>query len=76
MSADPLSSSEVAALIGKSYRTVIRMAERGELPSMRVGSRGDYVFDRADVVTYLAERAERAQDLADLARLDEEPAAS
>lgn len=70
MSAEPLTASEVAALIGKSHRTVIRMAEKGDLPAMRVGSRGDYVFDRADVVTYLAQRAEQAQGLVDRAELE------
>jgi excisionase family DNA binding protein len=45
-----LSSTQVAALLGKSVRTVQRMAESGELPTIKMaGQTGAYVFDATEV---------------------------
>jgi excisionase family DNA binding protein len=54
-----MSVSEVARLLGVSKDTVKRWARRGLLPQpLRVGTRGDHVFDRAAI-----EEAARRQRL-------------
>ena len=46
----PLSTSQVATLLGLSTKTVIRLAESGELPSYRVGDL--WKFKRSEVEAY------------------------
>jgi excisionase family DNA binding protein len=55
-----LSSTEVAALLGKSVRTVQRMAESGELPAIKLGERDTaaYVFDLDEVERYIGATAQ------------------
>jgi excisionase family DNA binding protein len=57
-----ISSSQVAELIGKSVRTVHRMAESGELPAIKVqgpsGITATYVFDLDEVERYLGASAQ------------------
>ena len=63
-----LTTSEVAVMLGVTARTVFRMAERGDLPvAQRVGTRGDRLFRRADVVSYLDRKATEAKELAERA---------
>lgn len=57
-----ISSSQVAELIGKSVRTVHRMAESGELPAIRVqgptGVTATYVFDLDDIEQWIGATAQ------------------
>jgi excisionase family DNA binding protein len=57
-----VSSSQVAELIGKSVRTVHRMAESGELPAIKVqgpsGVTATYVFDLDDVERWIGATAQ------------------
>jgi excisionase family DNA binding protein len=57
-----ISSLQVAELIGKSVRTVHRMAESGELPAIKVlgpsGVTATYVFDLDEVERYLGATAQ------------------
>lgn len=55
-----LTSSEVGALLGKSARTVSRLAQTGELPhaARLAAGNGLYLFRRGDVDRFIAERAE------------------
>lgn len=57
-----LSSSQVAALLGKSVRTVQRMAESGELAAIRVGTQDQdnafWVFDLDEVERYIGATAQ------------------
>jgi excisionase family DNA binding protein len=46
-----LSSPEAAARLGVSPQTVKRMAQRGELPAVKVGKR--YKFRPVDLAAYL-----------------------
>lgn len=48
---DLLTSAQVAEILGKSVRTVNRMAKSGALPvAMKVGPQtGAYLFARADI---------------------------
>lgn len=54
-------SSQVGAIIGKSPRTVARLAAAGEIPyeSKLPGPNGAYLFRRDDIEQYAA--AERAE---------------
>lgn len=53
-SSDLLTSAQVAAILGKSIRTVHRMANDGTLPTaLRLpGQTGAVLFTRADVEAY------------------------
>lgn len=55
-----LTSGQSGALLGRSYRTVIRLAETGELPIAQKlpGPNGAYLFRRADVEALADKRAE------------------
>jgi excisionase family DNA binding protein len=57
-----ISSSQVAELIGKSVRTVHRLAESGELPAVKVqgpsGVTATYVFDLAEVERWIGATAQ------------------
>jgi excisionase family DNA binding protein len=57
-----LTSSEVGALLGKSARTVSRLAQSGDLPhaARLAAGNGLYLFRRGDVDKYLAEREAQA----------------
>lgn len=58
-----LTSPEAGAILGKSARTVQRMADAGVLPVAQKlpGPNGAYLFRRSDIDTYLAaEPAEQA----------------
>ena len=52
-----LTTAQVAAKLGKSTRTIHRMADTGQLPYVQklTGSRGAYVFDPAVVEQALQE---------------------
>lgn len=54
-----LVSSQVGAMLGKSPRTVARLAEQGEIPyaSKLPGPNGAYLFRRGDIEALAAERA-------------------
>lgn len=56
-----LTSAQVGARIGKSARTVQRLAEDGELPFAQklAGPNGAYLFRKADVARYAATVAEQ-----------------
>lgn len=62
---DTINAEECAGLLDCTAATVEEMARNGELPGLKVG-RG-WVFVRADLLSYLAERA-RAE--AERRRLD------
>ena len=55
-----LTVQEAAGIIGKSPRTIQRMAERGDLPFVRKlpghGTNGRYVFDRSAIELYALRR--------------------
>lgn len=53
-----LTSTQVAALLGKSSRTITRMADAGTLPTAGKlpGPNGAYLFDRDDIEPFRAER--------------------
>jgi excisionase family DNA binding protein len=56
-----LSSPQVAALLGKSVRTIQRMAESGELPAIKMGGQtGAYVFDANEVELWRYRQSEKA----------------
>lgn len=57
----PMTTAEVGAVLGKSARTVQRMAESGELAYMKKlpGPNGSYLFDPA-VVRRAARQQEKA----------------
>lgn len=56
---DLLTAPEAGAIIGRSGRTVIRMAEAGKLPVAQKlpGVNGAYLFRRSDVEALLSEAA-------------------
>jgi excisionase family DNA binding protein len=58
-----LTTAQVATMLGKSTRTVQRMADTGELPFVQklTGSRGAYVFDPA--VVELARQRQEAHSM-------------
>jgi excisionase family DNA binding protein len=51
-----LTSPQAGAVLGKSGRTIQRMADAGELPVAQKlpGPNGAYLFRRADLEAYLA----------------------
>lgn len=57
-----LTSSQAGGIINRSYRTVIRLAETGELPvaAKLPGPNGAYLFKRGDVERLAALRAEQS----------------
>ncbi len=48
---DALDAKDVARMLKVSYRTVLRLAERGELPYFRVGDL--WRFERKDVEEFI-----------------------
>lgn len=54
-----LTTTDAGRILGKSARTVQRMAEAGEIPIAQKlpGPNGAYLFDPADVDTLAAEKA-------------------
>lgn len=60
---EPITSAEAAPLFGVSQRTVLRMADSGELAYIRKlpGPNGDYLFSRAEVERAAAARAAKAE---------------
>jgi len=59
---DLLTTGEVAPMLGKSARTVSRLALTGALPyAERIqAARGIYLFRRSDVIAYLVRESEKA----------------
>ena len=57
-----LDVKEAAAVLGISPRTLYPLAERGEVPSVKVGGRG--LFRPGDLRAYLERRARPAQETA------------
>jgi Helix-turn-helix domain len=61
MSQALLDSRQAAAILGRSQRTVSRLAEEGKLPwAQRVGGHGIYLFE-PDVVLKLKDELERKE---------------
>lgn len=62
MSTRLLTTTETARKLGKSARTVARLAESGELPHVHKlpGIRGAYLFDPAIVDLFARQQAARA----------------
>jgi len=57
----PLSSPQVAQLIGRSVRTVQRMAESGDLRALKMeGQTGAYIFDEDEVDRWRAQQSQQA----------------
>lgn len=56
-----LTTAEAGKLLGRSPRTVARLAASGELPYVRKldGVRGGYLFDRPIVELFARQRASR-----------------
>lgn len=55
---DLISTAEVAALLGKSIRTVHRMAAAGEIPATKLGpGTASWVFEKADIEQYQQQSA-------------------
>lgn len=48
---EPIGSDEAAKMLGVSSRTVIKLAERGELPGFRVGKL--WKFRPGDIMNYI-----------------------
>ncbi len=59
MSSDVLEPKEVAQLLKVSVRTVVRLAERGEIVAFKVGDL--WRFHRADVDAYIEEQKRKQQ---------------
>jgi excisionase family DNA binding protein len=56
-----LSAAQVAELLGKSVRTVQRLADSGEIRAEKLpGTTGAYVFDAAVVDDYMEQQREAA----------------
>lgn len=57
-----LTATQVGAIISRSGRTAIRMAEAGEIPiaAKLPGPNGAYLFRRADAESLAAKLADRA----------------
>lgn len=55
-----LTASDVGVILGKSARTVSRLAQTGELPhaARLAAGNGVYLFRRTDVDAYVARRAQ------------------
>lgn len=55
-------SSQVGVILGKSPRTIARLAEQGEIPyaSKLLGPNGAYLFRRSDIEAMAAQRAAEA----------------
>ena len=54
-----LSTAQVADLLGRSIRTIQRMAEAGEIRAEKMpGLTGGYVFDAAAVDDYIEQQRE------------------
>jgi excisionase family DNA binding protein len=60
---DILTAKEVADMLRVSVRTIIRLAENGELPGFTVGKQ--WRFYRSDVQTYIDHRLRRSQEKQD-----------
>lgn len=56
-----LTTAETAAMLGRSPRTVARLAAEGELPYVQKleGVRGSYLFDRGTVQLFARQRRDR-----------------
>ena len=59
-----ITSSQAAVILGKSARTVARLAQLGDLPvaAQLAAGNGVYLFRRADVEKIAAERAKTHAD--------------
>jgi excisionase family DNA binding protein len=57
MASDLLDAKEVAHMLRVSVRTVVRLAERGELVAFKVGDL--WRFRRSDVDTYIQQQIQR-----------------
>lgn len=53
-----MAAADIAALIGRSTRTVARMTKAGEIPFQQKldGPSGAYLYDRAEVLAWFSER--------------------
>lgn len=56
MSEQAMTTREVAALLGRTPKTVSEMAKRGQIPGFKVG--GDWRFFRSEVVDALRPAAD------------------
>jgi excisionase family DNA binding protein len=53
MTANLIDTSELAKFLGYSQRTIYRLIEDKKIPYIRLGSNGEYRFDRDDVLKAL-----------------------
>lgn len=62
---DLVTSPQAANILGKSARTIQRMADDGTLPVAQKlpGPNGAYLFRRSDVAALLAAHSERADEV-------------
>lgn len=56
---EALDANDVARLLKVSYRTVLRLAERGELPYFRVGDL--WRFERKDIEEFIKRNKQRGK---------------
>ena len=61
-----LNMEQTAALIGVSHRTLQRYVSNGTAPAYTTLPGGKHVFEKSDVVAWMIERNNQADDLADL----------
>ena len=54
---EPIGADEAAKMLGVSSRTVIKLAERGELPGFRVGKL--WKFRPGDIKNYIDQQIKR-----------------
>ncbi len=54
---EPIGAGEAAKMLGVSSRTVIKLAERGELPGFRVGKL--WKFRPSDIEDYIEQQIRR-----------------
>ena len=54
---EPIGADEAAKMLGVSARTVIKLAERGELPGFRVGKL--WKFRPGDIKNYIDQQIKR-----------------
>lgn len=60
----PLTSGQVAEILGVSVSTVALLADRNELPAFRLSKKGHRRFHPADVKAYLAKLGRDTGDAA------------
>lgn len=57
VSEEPINAKEAGKMLGVTSRTVIRMAERGEIPAFRVGDL--WKFHASDIQKYIEDEKKK-----------------